>query len=121
MAGNYYYFWILVFFFGIEFFSFLRVLYRVLNNSIDAAKYSVDDISWVRNLRVRSFVFNTKGIDDRISADKLRNPIVLDVGFCDASVPSLHPNTATHIVDAANALLGGKGKKTVAFSLLLSF
>lgn len=99
------------------------MLYRVLNNSIDAAKYSIDDISWVRNLRVRSFVFNTKGIDDRISADKLRNPIVLDIGFCDATVPSLHPNipTATHIVDAANALLGGKGKKTVTFALYCHF
>ncbi|KAF8803995.1 hypothetical protein BYT27DRAFT_7194724 [Phlegmacium glaucopus] len=91
-----------------------RVLYRILNNSLDLEKYSVDDVSWSKDLLVRSFIFNTKGIDDRNSAEKIRNPIVLDIGFCDASIPSLHPNipTATHLVDAGNALLGGKGKKT---------
>ena len=96
------------------------MLYRILNNSIDAEKYGIDDVSWSKNLRVRSFVFNTKGIDDRNSADKIRNPIVLDIGFCDASTPSLLPNipTATHFVDAGNALLGGKGRKTVVFPLL---
>ena len=74
-------------------------------------------MSWSKNLRVRSFVFNTKGIDDRVSAEKIRNPTVLDVGFCDATIPSLFPGSnPTHLVDAGNALLGGKGKKAVGFS-----
>ena len=96
----------------------LRLLYRILNNSIDPQKYSISDVSWSKNLRVLSFVFNTKGIDDRFSADKIRNPIVLDVGFCDANVPSLHPHIPTHILDAGNKLLGGKVKRKVT---LLSF
>lgn len=75
-------------------------------------------MSWSENLRVCSFVFNTKGIDDRNSSEKIRNPTVLDVGFCDATTPSLVPGTPTHLVDAINALLGGKGKKAVE-SLLL--
>jgi hypothetical protein len=107
--------------FGIDF--FWRVVYRILNNSIDAKKYSIDDVSWSKDLRVRSFVFNTKGIDDRNTLDKIRHPIVLDIGFCDASIPSLLPNipTATHLVDVGNALLGGKGKgkKTVALPLYI--
>jgi hypothetical protein len=94
-------------------FYFLRLLYRILNNSVDAQKYSISDVSWSKNLRVRSFVFNTKGIDDRNSSDKIRNPSVLDVGVCDATTPSLVPGTPTHLIDATNALLGGKGKKAV--------
>ena len=75
-------------------------------------------MSWSKNLRVRSFVFNTKGIDDRNSAEKIRNPIALDVGFCDATTPSLLPGSnPTHLVDARNALLGGKDKKKKAVGL----
>ena len=97
----------------------MRLLYRILNNSVDARKYGVDDVSWSNNLRVRSFVFNTKGIDDRNSLEKIRNPIVLDVGVCDAITPSLLPSTPVHLVDARNGLLGGKGKKKVGpFSFL---
>jgi len=37
---------------------------------------------------------------------------VLDIGLCDATIPSLLPGgNPTHLVDAGNALLGGKGKK----------
>ena len=43
---------------------------------------------------------------------------MLDVGFCDATIPSLLPGPPTHLVDAGNALLGGKDKKAV--SLLCS-
>ena len=113
MAGKYYLVPLQIF--GTENFSFLRLLYRILNNSVNTQKYSIDDVSWSKNLRVLSFVFNTKGIDDRYSAEKIRNPIVLDVGFCDATIPSLLPGSnPSHLVDAGNALLGGKGKKAVS-------
>jgi len=80
-------------------------------------------VSWSKNLRVCSFVFNTKGIDDRNSAEKIKKPIVLDVGFCDANTPSLLPGSnPTHLVDAGNAKLGGKAKKAVdLLSFLLLF
>ena len=121
MAGNFFHSFPLLLL-KLKIFSFLRLLYRILNNSVDAQKYSVNDVSWSRNLLVHSFVFNTKGIDDRHSSEKIRNPMVLDIGICDATTPSLMPGTPTHLIDAANALLGGKkGKKTVGFSSISLF
>ncbi|PPQ67779.1 hypothetical protein CVT25_009083, partial [Psilocybe cyanescens] len=85
---------------------------RVLNSAVNAAKYGVDNLSWAQHLRICSFVFNVRGIDDRKLEERLRNPLVLDVGFCEASIPSLDPiySTARHIIDQRNVLMGGNRK-----------
>ncbi|KAJ3509525.1 hypothetical protein NLJ89_g5177 [Agrocybe chaxingu] len=90
-----------------------RLLFNVLNKSVQPTKFGVDDLSWIQTLRVTSLLFNTRGIDDRHSSEKIRNPSVLDIGICDAHMPTLRPNhgTAQHISDKANAMLGRKQPK----------
>ncbi|KAF8151745.1 hypothetical protein B0H34DRAFT_665187 [Crassisporium funariophilum] len=90
-----------------------RVIYRVLNETIDAQTYGLDDTSWSQNLRISAMVFNTKGLDDRRTEERIKNPLVLDVGFCDAESPTLEPDArkTSHIINAANSLLGRKQRK----------
>ncbi|KAH9475215.1 hypothetical protein JR316_0012326 [Psilocybe cubensis] len=89
-----------------------RLIYRILNGLVDPAKYGVDNLSWTQDLRICSFVFNVRPIDDRKRAERLQNPLVLDIGFCEADLPNLEPNhsTAKHILDQRNAILGGNRK-----------
>ncbi|KAF8906976.1 hypothetical protein CPB84DRAFT_1769105 [Gymnopilus junonius] len=96
-----------------------RVIFGVLNNTIQPHKYSLDDLPWTRGLRVCSFVFNTKGLDHRTTEQKLNNPIVLDVGFCEAQLPSFEPiySTARHVVNHRNrTLTAGKERPKKPFS-----
>ncbi|KAF8966174.1 hypothetical protein BDZ97DRAFT_723826 [Flammula alnicola] len=90
-----------------------RVLYRILGDMIDANTYGVEDTYWAENLRIRSLVFNTKGVDDRPAAERLKNPSILDIGICDATLPTLIPDysSARHIIHSGNILLGRKGPK----------
>lgn len=91
------------------------MIYRVLNNAIESRTYGLEDISWAESVRVSAFVFNTKGVDDRPRADRTRYPAVLDVGFCDAQLPSLAPDytSAKHFIYTKNALLGRKEPRKV--------
>ena len=98
--------------------NFPRVIYRVLNNAIESRTYGLEDVSWAESIRVSAFVFNTKGVDDRPRADRTRYPAVLDIGFCDARLPSLAPDytSAKHFIYTKNALLGRKEPRTVFHS-----
>ena len=91
------------------------MIYRVLNNAIESQAYGLEDVSWAESIRVSAFVFNTKGVDDRPRAERTRYPAVLDIGFCDAQLPSLAPDytSAKHLVYTKNALLGRKEPRKV--------
>ncbi|KAF9486424.1 hypothetical protein BDN70DRAFT_869967 [Pholiota conissans] len=95
-----------------------RILFRILNEALrdlSPDTFGIDDNSWVNEVGISSFVFNTKGVDDRPASERLKNPHVLDIGFCNATLPDITPEyqTARHIVHAGNALLHRQGKKQV--------
>ncbi|KJA16619.1 hypothetical protein HYPSUDRAFT_47237 [Hypholoma sublateritium FD-334 SS-4] len=90
-----------------------RVLYRLLREEIRPTMYSVEPPSWMGDIEIASFVFNTKGVDDRLAEERIKTPHVLDVGFCRATLPNLDPalGSAQYIIPGRNALLGRKEKK----------
>jgi len=82
----------------------------MLNNLINPALYGAHNItSLQRGLRVAAFIFNTKYLDDRKFEEKIRHPIVLDIGICDGRIPSLEPDfsTAKHLINGRYLTLGG--------------
>ena len=95
----------------------------MLNNAIVSRTYGLEDVSWVQNVRISAFLFNTKGVDDRPRADRTRYPTVLDIGFCDAQLPTLAPDytSSKHIIHTGNSLLGRKEPKKVFFICKSSF
>ncbi len=92
-----------------------RVLYRVLREEIRPTVYSVHPPSWRGDIEIAAFVFNTKGVDDRVAEERIKTPHVLDIGFCRATLPNLDPalESARHIIPGRNALLGRKERKEV--------
>jgi len=81
---------------------------RALNNAIAPRMYGLDGVLWAKDIRICTFVFNTKGIDDRPRAERTRYSAVLDIGFCDAQLPLLAPDytSAKHFLYTKNSLLG---------------
>lgn len=77
--------------------------------------YSVESPSWMGDIEIAAFVFNTKGVDDRLAEERLKTPHVLDIGFCRATLPNLDPALASvrYIIPGRNSLLGRKEKKEV--------
>ncbi len=97
--------------------KFSRVLYQILNNTAaDLRRYGVEDTSWVKKIRVVSFVFNVKGLDYRHSEEKRLHPEVLDIGFCETRLPAVAPDhsTAKHFLNGRNKLLGRNQPKMVS-------
>ncbi|KAF8203864.1 hypothetical protein BJ912DRAFT_941248 [Pholiota molesta] len=94
-----------------------RVIYRILNDTFrddsNPKVYGCDNTAWTPDICISSLVFNTKGVDDRLTSEKVRNPHVLDIGFCNTVLPSITPeySTAIHIVHSGNIFLGRKGPK----------
>ena len=72
-------------------------------------------LSWKGDIEIAAFVFNTKGVDDRLAEERIKTPHVLDIGFCRATLPNLDPALASarHIIPGRNALLGRKERKEV--------
>ncbi|KAJ7503103.1 hypothetical protein B0H11DRAFT_618654 [Mycena galericulata] len=67
-----------------------RVLYGLLNHTVNEHKYAVGDMSWTSSIRVFSFCYNLWGIaDDRSREDKQLVPKILDMGWCEAPIPDL--------------------------------
>ncbi|EAU91130.2 hypothetical protein CC1G_03298 [Coprinopsis cinerea okayama7 len=82
-----------------------RVLYRILQRTLDLPKYSVPaDTRWTQNLRICSLVYNLWSLDHRAVSDRRRAPRLLDVGFAEARVPDLEykPGTGVHLSDERN-------------------
>ncbi|KAF9534504.1 hypothetical protein CPB83DRAFT_339478 [Crepidotus variabilis] len=94
-----------------------RMLYGILNNTMDAAKYGIEDTSWTRKIRICSFMFNVKSPDGRPTTEREANPDVLDFGFCESHLPDLSPNTATamHVVNKKNLMLNRRKRAMQAF------
>jgi hypothetical protein len=97
-------------------FFFPRLLYQILHNTADLRRFGVEDISWVKKIRVVSFVFNVKGLDYRHSEQKRLYPEVLDVGFCETRLPAVAPDysTAKHFLNGRNKMLGRNQPKMVS-------
>jgi hypothetical protein len=95
---------------------FARLLYQILHNTVDLHRYGVEDTSWVKKIRVMSFVFNVKGLDYRHSEQKRLNPEVLDIGFCETRLPAVTPDysTAKHFLNGRNKMLGRNQPKMVS-------
>jgi hypothetical protein len=85
-----------------------RLLYHVMHGATDLTKYALNDASWVNSIRVYSFVFNTFGIDERDSKERLTNPMILDMGLTTGVVPDLDETEgAVHFALDRNLRLQG--------------
>lgn len=100
---------------------FRRLLYQILNQTVNPLKYGVDDTSWTSKTRLWSFVFNVKEFESRNSVQRKLFPDVLDFGLCEAFFQSMTPNVATakHIINRKNKLLGRRQPKRVSGSSFL--
>ncbi|KAF9563700.1 hypothetical protein CPC08DRAFT_748819 [Agrocybe pediades] len=93
-----------------------RVIYNVLQKNLDPYLYGLPSTAWTQQLRVVAFVQNSNVYASR--AQKVERPVVLDIGLCEASIPSLDPRLATcrHIVNSKTKLLaGGPGRPRTEF------
>ncbi|KAF9057498.1 hypothetical protein BJ165DRAFT_1420890 [Panaeolus papilionaceus] len=99
-----------------------RVVYHLLNGMLyhSPETYGLEDLSWSHNVQVCSFVYNTWGADDRIPADRRRNPIVLDYGYSSARLPTfgLERSSIIHMKDYKKCILGQSrfSKRELEFS-----
>ncbi|KAJ3572065.1 hypothetical protein NP233_g3339 [Leucocoprinus birnbaumii] len=79
-----------------------RLLYRLLQNSINPVVYSLPEAAWASKLRVFSFRCNLKSVDTREYAERQHSPHPLEYGWAEASFsPSellLVQDSATHII-----------------------
>ncbi|KAF9446654.1 hypothetical protein P691DRAFT_673079 [Macrolepiota fuliginosa MF-IS2] len=95
-----------------------RVLYRLLQKSINPAVYSLSDISWTQNIRIISFLCNLRAIDSRPYDERQRTPRPLDYGWAEANVRDLQlplkQGSAVHLRRAEDRLLG-TGRLNVPF------
>ncbi|KAJ7018257.1 hypothetical protein C8F04DRAFT_1328459 [Mycena alexandri] len=89
-----------------------RVVYLVLQNQISRNLRELGDTSWRTSLRVFSFCCNIWANDLRSPWDRKTVPKVLDIGWCEAGVPSLEPEEKTqrHLVLKENRQLSNSGK-----------
>ncbi|KAF9467664.1 hypothetical protein BDZ94DRAFT_1248699 [Collybia nuda] len=87
-----------------------RLLYCILQDSLDLHAYALNDKSWVESLQICSFVFNTVLVDQRHSSERVTNPRVLDVGIAEADIPGIFPRSPIHIRGSWNAYLS-RGKQ----------
>ncbi|KAJ6593339.1 hypothetical protein B0H19DRAFT_1246126 [Mycena capillaripes] len=100
---------------GLGQFENIRVFYKVLQNQIiDKRKLDLGDTSWTRSIRVFSFCYNLWMLDARSPEDRKRSPRILDLGWCEASTPTLEESEmkmSQHVVFSNNQLLTNPDKK----------
>jgi len=60
-----------------------------MHGGVDLKKYALLDASWMKSIRVCSFVINTWAFDQRPSVDRLAHPKVLDYGVATGDAPDL--------------------------------
>ncbi|KAJ6463701.1 hypothetical protein C8R47DRAFT_1057755 [Mycena vitilis] len=93
-----------------------RLLYQVLQSTMpiqDRKLCALGDTSWTSSIRVFSFCYNTWTSDMRPLQDRKSRPKLLDIGWCEAPVPSLEGEhkMPRHIVIQENQQLINRGKK----------
>ncbi|KAF8621958.1 hypothetical protein AX15_007388 [Amanita polypyramis BW_CC] len=66
-----------------------RTLYYILQGKLDPFTYDLPSATWAKSLRIFSLSFNTKWNDTRPSGERLQHPILLDVGWSEATVPGV--------------------------------
>ncbi|KAJ6535740.1 hypothetical protein B0H19DRAFT_963641, partial [Mycena capillaripes] len=90
-----------------------RVLYRVLRNTISKNKCDLRDTSWSPSIRVFSLCYNTWSRDTRPYEERKNHPKLLDIGWCEASTPTLEGKNKIpkHVVIKENQNLVNPGKK----------
>ncbi|KAJ7633782.1 hypothetical protein DFH06DRAFT_1479404 [Mycena polygramma] len=93
-----------------------RLFYQVLQSTMpipDRKLCALGDTSWTSSIRVFSFCYNTWTSDTRPLQDRKSRPRLLDIGWCEAAVPSLEGEhkMPRHIVIQENQQLINCGKK----------
>ncbi|KXN91338.1 hypothetical protein AN958_01313 [Leucoagaricus sp. SymC.cos] len=87
-----------------------RLLYHILQNTINSKVYSVADTNWTHGLRLMSFTFNVKTLDQRSYEEKQQSPEPLDYGWAEvtdvlSTRVSFKPGSFQHLVCAKDRLL----------------
>ncbi|KAJ7657298.1 hypothetical protein DFH06DRAFT_1197917 [Mycena polygramma] len=93
-----------------------RLFYQVLQSTMpipDRKLCALGDTSWTSSIRVFTLCYNTWTSDTRPLQERKSHPILLDIGWCEAQVPSLEGENKMprHIVIQENQLLANRGKK----------
>ncbi|KAJ7282970.1 hypothetical protein C8J57DRAFT_1499922 [Mycena rebaudengoi] len=90
-----------------------RVFWRILQNDLNKDKFGLQDTSWASSMRVFSFCCTFWNRDDRSREAKKASPLILDVGLCEAHIPSLEEEKmlmSRHILIENNKALNNEEK-----------
>jgi hypothetical protein len=93
--------------------NFIRVFWRILQNDLNKDKFGLQDTSWASSMRVFSFCCTFWNRDDRSREAKKASPLILDVGLCEAHIPSLEEEKmlmSRHILIENNKALNNEEK-----------
>ena len=92
-----------------------RVLYCVLNGTLNPVKYGLPEATWKRTLRVGSLAFNIRSGDTRPSYERLMYPSLVDIGWSEATIPdiSAKPGSSTHFRVQEQRYMNAGGKEMV--------
>ncbi|KAF5375926.1 hypothetical protein D9615_008258 [Tricholomella constricta] len=90
-----------------------RLFYGILHNRIELGKYSLNDASWTRSVRVFSFVFTPRSHDTRPSEDRRKHPVALDCAISEATVPELllRGGSSFHLYFTNNRFMNASSKR----------
>ncbi|KAF8631641.1 hypothetical protein AX17_005043 [Amanita inopinata Kibby_2008] len=90
-----------------------RVFYHILHDALDIGTYGLPEPGWP-SIRISSLVFNTTGNDTRPGRERLSDPILLDIGWSEASVPDLKakPGSSKHYSIREHRFMSHGSEKT---------
>lgn len=90
-----------------------RVIYRLIQDSIDLSKFSLRDSSWMSEFKVLSFSLNVWIKDVRTKDERDRDPRILDCGWYEADLLApTAPNKVCHFeVHETRGLQNGRSVK----------
>lgn len=101
-------------------FEHQRVIYRYLTQDLqDLTELSLRPVSWLRNVRIITFAYNTWTADSRVFQERESDPKLLDVGWSEFPLPSnTHPFVALssrNLIIGENRFLNNPGLKRLTF------
>ncbi|KAG5651371.1 hypothetical protein H0H81_008905 [Sphagnurus paluster] len=94
-----------------------RLIHEVAQRRIDLKTYALGENSWMPSARVLSFVFTPRGMDTRPSNQRRSDPLALDFGLAQATLPDckLQIGSALHFASTDDKYLMAGGSQKLAF------
>jgi hypothetical protein len=70
-------------------------MFNILQGRLDPAFYGLPGATWAKSTKIVSLAFNPRGNDTRPSGERLLHPVLLDIGWSEATIPNMTIKTGS--------------------------